>query len=270
MKRFAAVSCFVLAMCSVAQADCQCQGKQLIRYKGGDSAPLSWNYQAYEVTAGRADSPRLICFQRTVTNASQLAVTNIRWDVAAFRRRLIPAQKTNSSCPTIPAEISVSPMQGPLYHGVSSEHYDTTVNPPPDGWKQAAASPSDWPLIRSAFQVSVSEDRWAEIAIYSSASTTDNKLTELRYEIESRGNVYVGVLLNLPVAQRMQKDLPFTTSSFAVSPKFVEGPVSVQTATAVIWNVDTKEGLAVDIVGAYAPVEGKRSYSDEELYKRVQ
>jgi len=62
----------------------------------------------------------------------------------------------------------------------------------------------------------------------------------------------------------MDKDLPFVEEFFLPSNSrklfrsTVQRPVSIQAATAVISNVDTRESLAVDVVGVYAPVDGKR------------
>jgi hypothetical protein len=279
MKAFATVLLSIIVMMwtsPILHAECVCPGMRLARDKGGDGAPLYWGFDAYVVQSGTVNSPPLICFKRVVTNASDLKVLNIRWDSAGFRRKMIPVKDSNSSCPTLSGELTDKPVLGPLYHGVSSDHYDTTVHPPRDGWKQAAASLSDWPLIRSSFEVDINEKQFAEVIIYSSASTPDNKSFDLIYELENRGNAPIRLLLNLPVADAMEKDLPFINDFFfppnsrKLFSSSVQRPIKIQTATAVISNAETKEGLAVDAVGVYAPIDGKRSYSDDQLYERVQ
>jgi len=279
MNKFAAVSCSLLAILSIEPnlhgEECQCPGEQIADYKGGDATPLDWVFEAYKVEEGKAEAPPLICFKRVVANASNLKVLNIRWDVAGYRRRAIPKQDSNSSCPTLAGNLTARPVTDSLYYGVSSEHYDTTVHPPKDGWKQVAASLPNWPLIRSAFEVDVNEFRFADIVVYSSVNTDDNKAYNLIYELENRGNASVGFLLNVPTVGPMDKDLPFVEEFFLPSNSrklfrsTVQRPVSIQAATAVISNVDTRESLAVDVVGVYAPVDGKRRYSDQELYERI-
>jgi hypothetical protein len=279
MSKLAAVTCSMFAiLCTepnLYAEQCECPGVQIAHYKGGDGAPLEWAFEAYKVEDGTADTPPLICFKRVVRNVSNLKALNIRWDVAGYRRRAIPGRDSNTSCPTLAALLTSTRVSGPLYHGVSSNQYDTTVHPPKDGWKQASASLPNWPLIRSVFQVDVNDTLFADIVLYSSVSTDDNKLYHLTYEVESRENATIRLLLNIQTVGPMDKDLPFI-DDFILPPNSrkwfrstVGTPVNIQPATAVISNVDTKEGLAVDVVGVYAPIEGKRRFSDQELYERV-
>jgi len=161
------------------------------------------------------------------------------------------------------------------FAGISSEHYDTTVRPPRDGWMQQAAAPpsSDMPLIRSTFDVNIG-DSSAQIVIYSSASTDDRKFYELRYEMENHGSVAVRMVVNLPMAGLMEKDLPFL-GGFLMPPESrkifyskTSQPVDVQRATVLVLD-ENKKGFAADVVGVYAPIDGKRYLSDENLFDQV-
>ena len=167
-----------LAFCqtSLQAQECDCPGKRLDQFKG-----IVYNF---------SDSP----------------VVNVWWKIAGYARRMIPQHGKNSSCSLLPGELDPSPRPGPLYYGISSEHYDTTVRPPRDGWIQQAAAPSstDMPLIRSTFDVNVG-DSSAQLVMYSSASTEDRKFYELKYEMENHGNVAVLMVVNLPMVGSMDK-----------------------------------------------------------------
>jgi hypothetical protein len=167
-------------------AQCECHGKLVANYDGGRNDPLRWFYNTYLVQEGRMNSQPLICYERTVINGSNANVLNILWNVAGYRRRSIPSKRLNSSCVTLAGEMALAPASGPLHYGVSSEQYDTTVHPPREGWLQAAATrPTDWPLIRSAFEVYVHDNLWAVITIHSSAAVFDDRTYILTYEIEN-------------------------------------------------------------------------------------
>jgi hypothetical protein len=256
---------------------CDCPGTQTAYFKGGDRAPLYWGFGTFFVQGGNQTSPALMCYSRLVWNASLLNVLNIKWEVAGYGRRSLPKQREDFSCRTLSGELSSTPKSGPLYHGISSQHYDTTVHPPKDGWQQAAASsrPSDLPPVRSALDVSVEEQSSAGIVIYSSASTPDGKFFYLTYEVENRGNAFVRLLVNMPIVESMIDELPFI-NNLPLPPKSrvdflskVYMPVSVQPATVLISDEKTDQGLAVDVVGVYAPIEGKRRHSDESLFDKL-
>jgi hypothetical protein len=266
-----------LAFCqtSLQAQECDCPGKRLDQFKGNHQAPLDWWFSTSVVREGRPDSQPLMCYSRTVYNFSDSPVVNVWWKIAGYARRMIPQHGKNSSCSLLPGELDPSPRPGPLYYGISSEHYDTTVRPPRDGWMQQAAAPSstDMPLIRSTFDVNVG-DSSAQLVIYSSASTEDRKFYELKYEMENHGNVAVLMVVNLPMVGSMDKDLPFL-SGFLMPPESRKTffsktfePIDVQRATVLVLD-ENKKGLAADVVGVYAPIGGKRFLSDENLFDQL-
>jgi hypothetical protein len=143
MRKTAAISLSAYAISililtpSLAE-ECTCPGKVLAQYRGGDAAKIKWDFSASLAHEGKESQP-LICYRRSVANQSDEAILNIRWDVASYRRRVLPSRFTNDSCSTLPGELSTSPATGPLNYGISSEAYDTTVRPPRDGWTARTA-----------------------------------------------------------------------------------------------------------------------------------
>ena len=261
--------------------ECDCPGTQIARFKGDHDTPLSWVFITSVVTEARSDVPPLMCYSRTVHNTSTAPVFNVSWKIAGYERRVIREQRPNSSCPQLSGFAESSPKSGPLYYGISSEHYDTNVLPPRAGWMQQAAAPTSTDLaisidlhaVRSVFDVDT-VDASTQLVVYSSASTDDRKFYQLKYEIENRGNVPVFMIVNLPIAGSMDKDLPFV-SGFWIQPETrqtfyskASEPVDVQRATVLVLD-QNKKGLAADVVGVYAPSNGKRFLSDESLFNEV-
>jgi hypothetical protein len=135
---------------------------------------------------------------------------------------------------------------------------------------------TNWSLIRSGFRVSVAKSKFADIVIYSSASTLDTKLYTLRYEVENHGNAFVHFVMNLPIVDPMLKTIPLTRglvlppSSTKIYEATIESQVSVQTASVLVSDENNKVGLAADVVGIYAPLAGKRLLDDQKLFDSVQ
>ena len=261
-----------------ARADeCECPGKDLAKFNGGYTVKMTWYFSASMVQAARPNSPALICYKKSVLNKSNDTILNIRWDVAAFRRRLIPSRYTNDSCVTLPGLLSASPISGPLYYGISSDAYETTVQPPLDGWvakeTQSHAQIDEFPPLRSVFEFDVDRGQEGTVTIYSYVKEEGPK-RRLIYEVEYGGNPAVNFLLNLP-ANAETENLPFLRPML-LKPRqlfsaYVEGPVTAQRAVVLISDIkDSKRGLAVETVGVYAPANGKRLNSDKMLMDFVQ
>src|ERR1700721_3008930 len=113
--------------------DCVCPGKLLFKHTGGDEN-LGWYFSASLVQQGQANEQPIICYRRGVQSQSNQKILNIRWDVAGFRRLFFPSRFSNDSCSTLSGELGRSPVSGPLYYGISSDAFETTVTPPRDGW----------------------------------------------------------------------------------------------------------------------------------------
>jgi hypothetical protein len=253
---------------------CECPGKQIVEYKGAPNIAIGWNFKAFLVEEGRPNSKPLICYRRSVTNNTDATALNIRWDVASFRRRIIPSKYIHDSCATLSGELSAAPLSGPLYYGISSDSHDTTVHPPREGWVQnAASSPAPgFPPVRSVFELGLNDAGLESTIIVYSYVQFERQSARLIYEIENRSSEPVNFLLNLPISGSMVK-LPFLNSVFLKSNSRtlfeanVDSPVAVQSAVVVIFDnqKDNKKGFATDIVGVYAPIDGKRQFLDETL-----
>jgi hypothetical protein len=285
---------------SVKAGQCVCPGVRVVQEKGGDGTPLYWAFEAAVVKHAQTGEPPLVCYGRTVSNHSSLDVLNIGWRIANYGRRFIPGQADNSSCPMIEDNLAPVNANGPLNYGVSSDSYDTRVRPPSKGWAQKAevhpmeympirsvfgasqyrvqlaqARVTDFVPLRSSFDVNVSRDLFANILIYSYVSSADGKTLRLQYELENRGNTPVRILVNMPISETMTKDLPFTTGfelpaeSIKEFRSTVETQISVQPATVLVSDPKTKQGIGIDFVGVYAPVDGKRQFSDQNLYNSL-
>ncbi|HMK79356.1 MAG TPA: hypothetical protein VK438_06880, partial [Xanthobacteraceae bacterium] len=102
----------------------------------------------------------------------------------------------------------------------------------------------------------------------------DDKSTRLIYEIENRSPSPVTLLLNIPVVESMVK-LPFLQSvslkdfSRSFFETEVRVPVTIRQAVIRVSDEANKQPLAADVVGVYAPAEGRRLISDESLFDSV-
>src|SRR6516225_9609707 len=117
-----------------------CSGQSVYSNSGGEETHLTWKFDAFQKNTNATDQ-KVICYIRNVVNHSASEVRDVRWDVARYRRDVIPANTARPSCNDYVGEINPRLEQGPLHHGVSSQAYDTTVRPPESGWltKQAQA-----------------------------------------------------------------------------------------------------------------------------------
>jgi len=123
--------------------------------------------------------------------------------------------------------------------------------------------------------VNISSEAFASLVVYSSAAPLDARTTRLVYEFENRGNVPVSILINLPMTELMEKDVPLR-EAWPLAPNsrrsfrtVIESPVSIQTAAVRVSDADNKIALAFDLAGVYAPIIGIRRYQDEVLFKSV-
>jgi hypothetical protein len=246
---------------------------------------MSWHFSASLVQGGRPNTPPLACYRRGVFNKSSATILNIRWDVAAFRRRMIPSQKILDSCSTLPGLLSDAPTAGPLYYGISSDTYDTTVLRPHEGWEQRdaqlvpeslAAQTDEFPPMRSVFEFALDEmGAEGTITIYSYVQVEAGPRFRLTYEIENRGPQAVDFVLNVPMTAEMEK-LPFSRPTLVKSnsrmffDSYVKSPITAQSALILVSDVKNKQGFAAEPVGVYAPIDGKRSFSDKQLLESVQ
>ena len=257
--------------------ECVCPGKFLAETKhAGDDGNVSWHFSATLVEQGQANSQPIVCYQRGVYNRSNETILNVRWDVAGFRRRFLPKKYSNNSCSTLPGEMSGSPVSGPLDYGISLlTPPRPPLNPPREGWttqKAVVTQPTNLMPIRSVFEVGINgEGLESTIIVYSYVQNKDEKSFTLTYELENRGRSPVAFQINLPVVSSMDK-LPFLEPMFLEADSriwFVADvvvPVAVQSALVLVSDPKTaKLGLATDVVGVYAPIDGKRRYSDETL-----
>lgn len=243
---------------------------------------MGWRFSASIVQRGESSSPSLVCYRRGVYNDSNGTILNIRWDVAAFRRRMIASRQEHASCSMLPGLVSESPASGPLHYGISSDAFDTTVLPPREGWEQRAAQSEpqadEFPPIRSTFEFGLNTERAEATLTVHSYVTVANSRRRLVYEVENRGPAAVLFILNLPATSAMEAKLPFLQKPTLLesdSRRFfeadVEGRLTAQPATIIISDEkDPKMGLAADTVGVYAPVGGKRPFSDRLLLQSVQ
>jgi hypothetical protein len=291
-KKTVTLFCASAFMATSAYAQqCQCIGPRLDHYNGGDKAPLSWSFEPYLAKPGAGDQPPWICYQKLVKNSSSNEVRSIHWEAADFYRKSIAPNEAISSCPTIPGEMRSDPHSGPLYYGVNSDHYDTTVREPKDGWWTASNSavPNvsvrllQTPPIQSTFVVvptwhdhnGVAYSSPAYIHISSSAFRADNKTT-LTLELFNFGEEAVRVLINLPDDGVLSKELPLLTNATLLRPKQIvkfmsttEKQVTAQATTVIFYDELGKEIIAVDGAGFFGLSEGRREIDTEKMWQSL-
>jgi hypothetical protein len=207
MARCAPVFGFVTLFAAIAYAQttpgCSClTGTKLYTNDGGDGRPLRWKFEAYRKNQGEH---QLICYVRDVENRSDDAVRDVLWDVAGYRRDGIRAHMALPSCVDYAGEMKSSPVQGPLYHGVTSQAYDTSVRPPEAGWvprKDASAASDTPPPLMSDFVFDTrGKDgllQASHVRIESSASF-DGKVGFFSFDVTNDGLATVGVFINMPL-----------------------------------------------------------------------
>jgi hypothetical protein len=269
----------------------------LDHYKGGDSKPLIWTFEPYLVKPGSTDRPSWICYRKIVANESELEARRINWEVASFYRRFVSPNARAASCQTIEGEMKSGPRNGPLYHGIS-DHYDTTVREPSEGWKDIASAtgfydeprpvaPQPLAPIESSFTVDLEDTtvlnpgqtrvpRQAIVKIVSTAYRFGPN-TELSLELSNTGNAAVRVLINLPNDGQLSRDMRIVSSPGLLAPqrplKFsskTTQSVNVQHATVIFCEENLLgEMIGVDIAGFYGLAEGKRAVDTEAVWEFI-
>jgi hypothetical protein len=221
----------------------------------------------------------VICYVRHVENQSNSEIKDIQWDVAGYRRDVIPAHTPRPSCVDYAGEMKSTPQQGPLYYGVSPQPYPTSVQPPEAGWvpKKEASTASDnvTPPLRSDFVLDTrAKDgslQSSHVRIESTASF-DGKFGFFSFDITNDGAGSVGVFLNIPSVPAMYGDVPVAEKPYFFEPKqrvifktaLQERP-EFAPATVVFYGADGKPA-ALETAGFYVPSTGKPIRQDDELW----
>ena len=201
---------------------CICDGKLIRRFHGGDADPLTWTYAAYLVSEGAGSHPADVCYLREVQNRSNADVRNIYWKVAGFARRLLrPGVK--SSCVELEGDAKSTITSGKLFHGVSDQHYDTTVLEPKAGWEtQEASAEEDYRTLKSQLTFDIQGDGYyapTRLTLWSSVRIDpDKKIALLTYEIDNESKSAISILVNAVATAQMQKDVPWFTSPCVIPP----------------------------------------------------
>src|SRR4029077_4940011 len=164
------------------------------------------------------------------------------------------------------------------YHGVSSQDYDTAVQPPELGWlptKSASIASEGTPALTSDFVLdSRGKDGRLQVSHVriESAASYDGKFGIFVFDVVNDGAGVLGVLLNIPSLPEMYKEVPIVEKPFFFKPKqritfkiaLQERPEFVP-ATVVFYGEDGTQA-ALETAGFYAPSNGKPIRSDDELW----
>jgi hypothetical protein len=257
---------------------CTCDGVRLDSFSGGDGNPLDWRFATYVVQAGSPHQPTWICYLKGVSNKSTMQVRNVSWEIARYFRSKVWAGKASHDCPTIPGEMSSGPATGPLHYSVASaSQYDTTVRLPKRGWDQAQLSPSGeaWPIVRSAFDVTINAAQSALIVVYSAVAVV-GKESVLTYDVANNGNGIVWLTANLPATETLMKDVPLVKGielkpgSRSVFRSVSTNGFDARAVTVTVLDSQRKNLLAADVAGFYVPAKAKPLRSDDEIWKFLQ
>jgi hypothetical protein len=211
----------VFGAASAAADDCACRGTLENAYRGGDKLRLYWTFETFVDTPASPYQDILICYHKKLENNSSIEIRNIRWEPAEYFPAPMPAGSVSSACSTLPGVMNLSTKSGPLYFGISSHAFDTTVREPKAGWKAhsvnsivyrsfqvAQVSPNvtdvtqtqndesktntvTYPDVRSEFYNSN-----FKISILSQA-VTEGPITRISIEVENKGDASVRVTSEL-------------------------------------------------------------------------
>jgi hypothetical protein len=248
---------------------------------GGDATPLNWSFSATPRSRSTPDREQVICYSRIVSNQSTANVRDIFWDVAGYRRTVIPAKSTRPACTDFAGGIASAPQHGPITFGVSSQTYDTSIWPPKTGWTPASAtSPSSaekgfFQTLRSEFVFDATTKEFglqeARIVINSSASYDPHTKTGwIAFGFENGGKAPILLTLNIPVSEQTEQYLPYRQAILQGKPEPIKIPVQetpvMRPTTVVFYNVDGSVA-ALETAGLYVPANGKPRISDEAIWK---
>jgi hypothetical protein len=270
----------LLAVASAAQTptcSCPTQKSPLYGNSGGDSTPLLWRFESYEKVIAHPRR-KVICYVRHVENKSTADVWDISWDVAGYRRQVIPARTPRPSCVDYEGEMKATIVQGPLHYGVSSQHYDTAVRPPEEGWvpkKTTSAEMLGTQSLRSDFVLDTQDKEGGlqtSHVIIDSSATYDGKRAVLVFNISNDGKGMLGIFLNIRALPQMYKDVPAAEKPFYLKPNdkvvfktVVEEKPEFVPATVIFYDANGKQA-GLETAGFYVPASGKPMHSDETLW----
>jgi hypothetical protein len=263
---------------SIPTCSCPVTASALYRNEGGDSSPLFWKFEAYQKTPAGGQIKQVICYVRHVENRSTDQVRDVLWDIAGYRRDVIPAGAPRPSCTDYAGEMKTAPDQGPLYFGISSR-YDTAVTPPESGWvttKKAEATFETSPPLRSDFILDTRGKDGRLLpshVMIESAASYDGKIGFFSFDIINDGERSVGIFLNVRAVPEMYKDVPPIERPVYLKPKervifktaVAERP-EFSPATIIFYGEDGKQA-AMETAGFYVPISGTQMKSDEELWR---
>jgi hypothetical protein len=306
LSGFVCALAFAILICSASIAraqDCTCAGRPMgTPYAGGNGQPLKWLYSPHIMSSPPPPAQQLICYFKQVSNKSDAAVRDVRWEVANFFRRIVPKGASPSSCPQIAGETKPTPTNGPLYFGPSSEAYDTTVLQPKDGWG-ANASNSSAPIARDnqvlvrkrnedgAYVVEILNARKLETTItfyvddqqgkpvparlvFDTEVAPDRDKTHFTYTVANESEVTLAVRVNLSATSSLLERVPMLQRPLWMKPRqriafevSAEGQDSIEQAAIVVYDVN-KNISAIDSA-AFHTVPGKKEVSDESFWKLV-
>ena len=259
--------------------DCACKGQTIDHYEGGDGQPLYWLFDVYQIESSAGSDP-LLCYFESVSNKSAVEVRDVRWEVANFFRQVIPKNTVHQACPIIRGSKKEDPTNGPLQFGTSSSGYDTTVEPPKNGWQIKegnATSTGDnksLPTITATVSFDIeSKDGGIKPArlLLTSSAKTDGKSTNLQYVLENASELNYALYVNAWASKTIISKVPFVQKSQKLAPHDklnydvqIAGSPELSNAQIVIYNSDNKI-VAIDAASIYTG--GSESQTKERTDK---
>jgi hypothetical protein len=285
----AAITVLLLAPAEVhAQQSCNCRGQIYGNaFNGGDGAPLRWKYSPYIESPG---PPALFCYFKIVSNESGSDVRDVRWVIANFFRRIIPANQPRATCPEVTGDTKPAPTNGQLYFNSTSDGYDTTVLEPKGGWgDQASSTPlsnSDtaiqraqlFPALRSQMSLDVEDANgkttFASVT-FESIGKQDNQNVYLSYAVTNNSQTTVTVLVNLAATSQMMEKVPMLQRRLLLKPGLrsqfdvsTEGQLLIQPALVVVYdNLERVSGI--DTAGFYTVTAAKKERPDQSFWQSI-
>lgn len=279
LAKFVLLGAFASPLPAEAQ-ECQCSGKQIELYSGGDGKPLEWRFQVYLVSDGLGSQPKKLCYYKEVVDKSNVDARDVRWEVASYYRRLIKKGSLSSSCPEVEGGAKSTPTNGPLYFGPSSNGYDTTVIQPSTGWETSAsndgsnAGPGNITMTELAFDQETESGSIVTSRISFTTSFKSGKEAVINYSVENQSDTAYSVLVNLtankmvlakiPLIQRRLELPAHAKGSFVVAD---DAQVTSEPAEIVVY--DTTGRISAIDSGSFYTFKGEKERSNRSFWDDI-